>query len=108
MQQLSLFRRYIELGIDLYAYATFTTPNTSNIKEDMSRFVDDLQRIRVNLPLRVVPLEIQNFAPMKSRVREEQKRAMQNQWSAIGCWQSELERRFSESERTQRISDVLL
>jgi uncharacterized Fe-S cluster-containing radical SAM superfamily protein len=107
-QQLSLFRRYVKLGLDVYAYATFTTPDTSNIKDDMRHFIDALQSISVNLPLRVVPLEIQNFAPMQSRVHDEQKRAMQNQWLAIECWQSELERRFKENERKQRISDVRL
>jgi uncharacterized Fe-S cluster-containing radical SAM superfamily protein len=107
-QQLALFRRYVEIGIDLYAYATFTTPDASNIQNDMRRFVDDLQSISANLPLRVIPLEIQNFSPMKNRVRAEQQRAMQNQWSAIECWKSELERRFKTSEREQRISDVRL
>jgi len=107
-QQLSLFRRYVELGIDLYAYATFTTPDASNIQADMSRFIDDLQSISLNLPLRVIPLEIQSFAAMQNRVGDEQKRAMQNQWSAIECWKLELNRRFKESERKQRICDVPL
>jgi hypothetical protein len=107
-QQLSLFRRYVELGFDLYAYATFTTPVTSNIQDDMNHFMDALQSISENLPLRVIPLEIQNFAPMQNRVRDEQKRAIQNQWLAIECWQSEVERRFKEVERKQRISAIPL
>jgi uncharacterized Fe-S cluster-containing radical SAM superfamily protein len=107
-QQLSLFRGYVELGIDVYAYATFTTPDASNMQDDMSRFVDNLQAIRVNLPLRVVPHEIQAFAPMQGRVRDEQERALQNQWSAIECWKSELDHRFNNIQRRQRITDVLL
>jgi uncharacterized Fe-S cluster-containing radical SAM superfamily protein len=108
VQQLALFRRYIDVGIDVYAYATFTTPDASNIEDDMSHFVDELQLISVNLPLRVIPLEIQNFSPMKKRVRDEQHHAIQNQWSAIECWKSELERRFDTGQREQRISDVRL
>jgi len=105
-QQLSLFRRYLDLEIDLYAYATFTTPDDRDIPSDMREFVDQLQAISANLPLRVVPLEIQDFSPMTSRLHDEQKRAMKNQWLAIDCWTTELEQRFSEAERNSPIYHV--
>lgn len=107
-RQLSLFQRYVDLGIDLYAYATFTTPHAKNIASDINSFVDELQAISANLPLRVVPLQIQNFGPMKNRLRGEQIRAMENQWFAIDCWKRELEERFSAEHRQTAICDVEL
>src|SRR5436309_1024093 len=55
---------------DLYAYVTFTTPSRLNIPEDMARFVDRLQELDAHLPLRMVPLEIREFTPVKSRQNE--------------------------------------
>jgi uncharacterized Fe-S cluster-containing radical SAM superfamily protein len=105
-QQLALFRRYIDFGLDLYAYATFTTPSDTEIVSDMRKFVDELQEISPNLPLRIVPLEIQEFGPMSGRVHDEQQRAMKNQWLAIDCWKAELKQRFSESQRSLPIYQV--
>jgi hypothetical protein len=94
-QQTALFARYVELGIDVYGYATFTTPHEHRIAEDMGTFVDRLQSIRPNLPLRVVPLEVQVFAPVPGRMTDQHQRALEIQWSAIRSWNYELERRFS-------------
>ena len=66
-RQLQLFGRYLSLGIDLYAYATFTSPSDRDVASKMSVFVDRLQEITPNLPLRVVPLEIREFAPVTRR-----------------------------------------
>jgi uncharacterized Fe-S cluster-containing radical SAM superfamily protein len=107
-RQLELFRRYLELGIDIYAYATFTTPVSDNIPVQMSRFVDALQAICPNLPLRVVPLEIREFAPVKSRLSDQHLDAIKFQWLAIDSWKSEIERRFSPEMRGRAIHEVPL
>jgi len=58
-RQFQLFARLLAAGMDLYAYATFTTPSTDRIADKIARFMDRLQDIAANLPLRTVPLEIQ-------------------------------------------------
>ena len=58
-KQFEFMERLCAVGFDIYAYATFTTPVSSSIQADMRRFVDRLQQIRPNLPLRLIPLEIQ-------------------------------------------------
>jgi uncharacterized Fe-S cluster-containing radical SAM superfamily protein len=63
-QQFELARRLLELGIDLYFYATFTTPVVTGLADNMCRFMDRLQKIDENLPLRTVPLNIQEFSPI--------------------------------------------
>lgn len=107
-QQFILFRRYQELAIDLYAYATFTSPDDAGIDSSMRHFVDRLQSIAPSLPLRVVPLEIRAFAPVHARMRADHERAMAIQWRAIECWKAELSQRFSAQERQRPIYEIKL
>lgn len=107
-QQFALMKHLHKLGINLYAYTTFTAPDTSSIRQDMGRFVDRLQDIHPNLPLRTVPLEVQVFTPVTSRMRPEHQEALLHQQIAIEAWMDELERRFSPEERAQKITNVTL
>jgi uncharacterized Fe-S cluster-containing radical SAM superfamily protein len=93
-QQFALFKRYAELKIDIYGYATFTTSQERGISTDMADFCDRLQEISTNLPLRIAPLEVRPFTPTKSRMDVQHEKALKLQWSAIECWKSELQRRF--------------
>jgi uncharacterized Fe-S cluster-containing radical SAM superfamily protein len=107
-QQFALFRRYVELEIDLYAYATFTAPHDKEIESEMRRFVDRLQAISPKLPLRVVPLEVRAFAPVHERMGADHHRSLEVQWSAIRCWNAELELRFSTELRREPIYAIPL
>jgi uncharacterized Fe-S cluster-containing radical SAM superfamily protein len=103
-QQFQLFARYLELGIDLYGYATFTAQDDATIEADMSNFVDRLQELDANLPLRIIPLEIRgSFTPVRGRMHAEHQLAIKIQWQAIECWKTELERRFSSESRNRPI-----
>jgi uncharacterized Fe-S cluster-containing radical SAM superfamily protein len=66
-RQFERFERYLELGIDLYAYATFTGPALNGVEEKVSRFHDRLRSIWPALPARTVPLRIEQFGPVVSR-----------------------------------------
>lgn len=68
--QFDLFQRLVALGLDIYAYVTLTTPNGTGIGQKVACFVDRLQKIDANLPLRMVPLEIKVFTPVAGRVQE--------------------------------------
>jgi uncharacterized Fe-S cluster-containing radical SAM superfamily protein len=107
-QQFELMGRLIELGLDIYAYATFTSVSARGLPDAMPRFVDRLQALDENLPLRTVPLEIQVFTPVTNRVVPELDRALKYQWDAIDLWQKELERRFPATLRALDISSVPL
>ncbi len=100
--------KLLTVGIDLYAYVTFTTPSPKGIVEDVRRFADRLQTLDENLPLRTVPLEIQVFTPVKRRLDDTTREALKNQHIAVEAWQKELESRYSSEQRTQRIADVPL
>jgi uncharacterized Fe-S cluster-containing radical SAM superfamily protein len=107
-QQFELLRRLLTLGIDLYAYATFTSPSNVGIAEDMRRFVDRLQMLDENLPLRTVPLQIQEFTPVKQRLNQDIYEVLHNQQIAIEAWHHELESRYSSEERACNIASVHL
>lgn len=107
-QQFELLRRLLTLGIDLYAYATFTSTRSVGIAEDMRRFVDRLQMLDENLPLRTVPLQIQEFTPVKQRLNQDIYEVLHNQQIAIEAWRHELESRYSSEERACNIASIPL
>ena len=75
----------------------------------MRRFVDRLQTLDANLPLRTVPLEVQIFTPVKQRLKGEDSRdALKNQQIAIEAWQKELGVRYTSAERARNIAEVPL
>lgn len=107
-RQFELFDRHLRSGVDLYAYATFTAQSTAGIADAMARFVDRLQELDEHLPLRTVPLQIEVFTPVQSRLGQIERAALQHQWRAVEAWQRELERRFDAGSRARDITDVSL
>lgn len=107
-RQFELFRRLLATGMDLYAYATFTSPSPEAIPTAMASFVDRLQRIAEVLPLRLVPLEIAEYGPVLPRIRDEHRRSLDVQQVAIAAWQEELAKRFTGIELETPIDKVPL
>src|SRR5260370_33763570 len=93
----------MSLGIDIYGYATFTTPSTTDLAAKMTRFVDGLQGLHPNLPLRVAPLRIEVFTPVRSRMRRRHEGPLQSQQAAIEAWNVELHKRLTRPERAANI-----
>jgi uncharacterized Fe-S cluster-containing radical SAM superfamily protein len=109
-RQFDLMRRYLASGIDMYAYTTFTAASGDGIDDAMKRFVDRLQSIHPNLPLRTVPLKVGTWGVVKKRlaIDDERYAAVENQMRAIDAWRRELESRFSSVQRASSIVDVTL
>ena len=103
---MALFR--VSLGLDLYAYVTLTSDNSEQIVDRVRLFVDRLQNVHEKLPLRTVPLEIQVFSPVQSRLRQGQKQALWNQRLAVEAWNRELSERFTWEERNAPITSISL
>lgn len=93
-RQVELFQQYVELGIDVYGYVTFTSPQKPS-PDAIAKFMDRLQTIGDEIPLRIIPLEIQEFSPFHQRSLDQSHReAMKNQQVAASQWNAELQRRF--------------
>lgn len=93
-------------GIDLYAYVTFTAPPHGNVSGDVAQFIDRLQEIHPNLPLRTVPLKIEAFTPTLPRMTTDHHEAIQFQYEIHAAWLNELDNRFTDAERRKPICDV--
>jgi len=104
--QFEVFRSYLSYGWDIYAYVTFTTPALSNLLSEMSSFVDTLQEIDINLPLRTVPLEIIPYTPMLSRLNDMRRLSMKNQYIVLEAWKKEVTGRFSQDDRVTSIERI--
>ena len=98
----------LALGADLYAYVTLTTPSLTNLHDDMKRFMDQLQRLDANLPLRTVPLQIKKYTPTTNRLRPDREEALKNQFIAARCWSDELAKRFTPALLNANIADIPL
>lgn len=107
-RQFEIMRRVLALGLDTYGYVTLTSPATNALADHIARFVDRLQQLDVNLPLRIVPLEIREFNPVASRMDDLRRASLNLQQHAIAAWNIELERRFDSGLRKCAISDVPL
>ncbi len=107
-RQFTLFSNLLAAGLDLYAYATFTTPSGEDVPQLMSAFVDRLQRIDETLPLRLIPLEIDEYGPVTPRLKDVHRQSMDNQQRAIEAWVSEQHRRFTSADLALSITDVPL
>jgi uncharacterized Fe-S cluster-containing radical SAM superfamily protein len=109
-KQFQLIKKFIELDIDVYAYATFTSPNNDSIQQKIKVFVDKLQIVDENLPLRLVPLEIIPFTPVKSRTNSFNSKlisdAIRIQQSVIYEWQNELKERYSDMKLSTPITEI--
>jgi uncharacterized Fe-S cluster-containing radical SAM superfamily protein len=105
-RQFQLFGKLLGLGIDLYAYVTFTTPSGVDLRDKVARFVDRLQSIDELLPLRTVPLRVAVFTPTTSRLSPAHSAALLHQETVLDLWREELAARFSESLRARPITDV--
>lgn len=107
-RQFELFGRFLELGIDVYAYVTLTSPNSTQVADRVLRFVDRLQTIHENLPLRTVPLEVRRFTPVHGRIKDEHELALDNQTLAIEAWNHTIEEQYAVSDRTIPITELTL
>ena len=107
-RQFELFARLLDLGVDLYAYVTLTSPTADGVEDGVRQFVDRLQRIAEPLPLRTVPLEVQVFTPVTGRLNAVRDAALTTQRLAAEAWRAELDARFSTSDRARRVIEVPL
>ena len=107
-RQFELFRRLVDVGLDLYAYVTFTVANTRCLKGIVADFLDRLQAVHPLLPLRTVPLEVFTFGPVRARLTADRRAALENQYSVVDAWREELDTRFSQDLRDTTICDVPL
>ncbi|MDD5363538.1 MAG: hypothetical protein PHN88_15555 [Ignavibacteria bacterium] len=104
--QFELFQKLINTSIDLYCYLTITAKTDTLFDLVIPKFLDRLQKIHPLLPLKVVPLKIIAFTPMKNRLGRIYEDMIAGQFVAIKIWIKELEKRFSDKQRHLPITEI--
>jgi hypothetical protein len=107
-RQFSLMTRYLSTGIDLYAYVTLTSRSQNDLSGRVEHFMDRLQAVHINLPLRTVPLEVQIFTPVEKRMNAERREALKIQFEVVEIWKQQLKQRFSSELRSLPITEISL
>lgn len=105
-RQYENFRKYFNMGFDLYGYITFTTPDLENIYAKLKRFIDSLKSIHPLLPLKIVPLKIVRYSTLRN-VTPEEKTALDNQFRVLEVWQELIHKEYSTSQINMPISDII-
>lgn len=105
--QFSIFEKYYSFGWDIYAYVTFTTPTIKNLADRIKKFIDNLQKIDENLPLRTVPLEIKIYTPTSSRMNKLRHQSIEFQYKVLETWNQCIIDRFDKNIIKKQICDVL-
>lgn len=107
--QFDLCRRLLDIKLDLYCYITLTACSDTNFERAIPSFFDKVQQVDSMLPLRIVPLRIFEFTPMKLRMTNEFTDMMNiGQYKAIDVWKKELSKRFSATQLALPITEVVL
>jgi len=104
--QFHILERYLDEDLDVYAYVTLTARPHAGVRDSINRFLDDLQRVHRNLPLRTVPLKIEPYTPNNRLLNNEQRNALAFQSEAHHAWTEELKNRFGRDQLACLICDV--
>jgi hypothetical protein len=108
LNQFRLCKRLLDLGIDLYCYVILTGPTKTSFHRAVSEFLDAAQRLHELLPLRMVPLRVSAFTPVRARMNSSHQDLLDGQMVAIRVWEEELNRRFSTSQIQLPITEITL
>lgn len=107
-RQFGVMRDLIRDGFDMYAYATFTAEPTDRLAEQIRDFVDRLQDVDRQLPLRTIPLEVRPFTALQDRAAEVSGSWIAFQHEAVQTWEDELRSRFAPAELVASYDEIEL
>jgi uncharacterized Fe-S cluster-containing radical SAM superfamily protein len=107
-RQFELFKRFLNRGSEMYAYATFTSEPDEDLRGTIARFADALQSVHERLPLRVVPLKIYPFTATKARMTQAHCAAIEYQHVVYEAWLQILEDRFTRSDLEKDYDSIRL
>lgn len=108
-RQLVLLRQIVATGMDVYCYATFTTPVLpASPTAAMRQLADQLQDIDEHLPLRLIPLEVSVFGPVHPRMRALHTTSIRLQEDMTTAWQAVLAERFTSQLRSTPVTNICL
>lgn len=97
-EQINNFGKLYNYGFDIYAYITLTGPRGSANRKDMELFIDRIQDIHPQLPLRLIPLKIKEFEETTRRMNKLYMEAFVEQYQAYDIWTTIMGERYTKEE----------
>jgi uncharacterized Fe-S cluster-containing radical SAM superfamily protein len=91
--QLRRLRSYLTTSIDLYGYITLVCPPGRDHRGKIRRLMDELQTMQEQFIGRVVPLRIEKFSTMTTRLDHTRSDALRHQDEVVESWLEELSSR---------------
>lgn len=85
-------------GFDPIFYVTLTGPIEGNPGDACRQFLGELRRIHPVLPLKVVPLEVRNFAATLARTNSTCEVWRMHQWTVLEAWEDALAELYAPSQ----------
>ncbi|WP_431205529.1 hypothetical protein ACQ86E_11800 [Bradyrhizobium betae] len=92
-RQLEILKQYSRTSIDLYGYITLACPLVKDIKGRVQQLLDRLQAMSPEFVRRIVPLRIEQFSPMLSRMNVARSEGLKYQDEVASVWVEELSSR---------------
>jgi uncharacterized Fe-S cluster-containing radical SAM superfamily protein len=92
-RQLDILDGYLGLGINLYGYITLTSAHLDGAKSAIAQLMDRIQARHESFLRRLLPLRVEKYGPMRSRLTPERTRALAFQDDALAIWLEELAKR---------------
>jgi hypothetical protein len=73
--------------LDIYLYITLTSPDREDNASLIRHLVRRLADIRPDLPHRTVPLRILEYGPVRARLDEKRRQALESQVAHVEMWE---------------------
>jgi uncharacterized Fe-S cluster-containing radical SAM superfamily protein len=109
LNQFEIFKRLLELNLDLYCYIILVANSNTNFKLKIPQFLDMAQSIDELLPLRILPLKVFNiYSPTSTRIDEKLEDMFNGQFIALEIWKKEIMKRFSTEQLLLPITEIKL
>ena len=105
-EQLERLKKHIELGFDVYCYIILTCKSLDNIEQKINDLIKKLQDISYYLPLRVIPIKIEEFDAVTARLNEDRKQSMNNQYEVLKIWNKVINSIYTQEEINLNIYEI--
>lgn len=92
-RQLDILDGYLGLGLNLYGYITLTSERSSGAVVAIAQLMDRIQERNEGFLERLLPLRVEKYGAMRSRVTPARNKALAIQDEVLAIWLEELARR---------------
>lgn len=106
--QINAFQKLYNYGFDIYAYMSLTGPKGYADIQKIDTFIKKIRKIDINLPLKIIPLKINEFTVTRNRMNDDYTQSLYEQIRAYEIWKKVMSMYYTKSELEKPFEDVEL